>query len=328
MALHTTLLGKHGADQALLVTIDTGQHISRLLLDCGEHTLSRIPFADTLPVQHVLFSHYHMDHVTGFDTYFRRHYDRSSWVNHIWGPPGTTAIMSHRFQGYVWNLIGSRQATWHTHDIHPTHVDSARHELGEAFRQAHSLPTVDRSANEPLFQGTGYEVQALQLHHGIPSIGYLIREQDRSNIHLQALQQLGLQPGPWLKQLPTAETTLTLGAQTWDAAALRQQIYLTTPGQSVAYLTDFIADTPAEQQRIAQQLQGIDHLYCECQYMAADSELALKNAHMTSLWVGQLAQLIQPRHLHLLHLSERYSPDQRQLLLQEVQSHFPPASLA
>jgi ribonuclease Z len=68
MALQYTVLGDPGRDNAVLIRLDSGQKVSRLLFDCGEGCLSSLPIADVQAIDHVLFSHFHMDHVSGFDS--------------------------------------------------------------------------------------------------------------------------------------------------------------------------------------------------------------------------------------------------------------------
>jgi ribonuclease Z len=320
MAIEIRILGKRGADNAVFVTINTGQHISRLLMDCGENTVSELTYSESSQIDHLLFSHFHMDHVAGFDTFFRRHYDRADRTNHIWGPPGTIEIKGHRFRSFVWNLIGDRRSTWLCHDIAADHVTAARYELHEAFAQSHleekfpSTPTL-------LFQGPGHHVEALTLHHGIPSLGYLVRESDRINIDTEKLKTMGLKPGPWLKTLAHDQTCLIDGVA-HAAEPLRKALFVRTSGESMAFITDFIAEGD-ELSRIANRLQGIHTLVCECQYRAADADLARKNFHMTTAWVGHLAQLISPQRLILTHFSERYTPEEWEQMITEVRQHFP-----
>jgi len=320
MGIDIRILGKRGADNALLVTIDTGQHVSRLLMDCGENTVSELPFSESSQIDHVLFSHFHMDHVSGFDSFFRRHYERTGRANHIWGPPGTMEIMHHRFRGFGWNLVAGRHATWHCHDIGAGGVSSARYELGEGFSRAHHEPSDAGTAG--LFKGPGYRVEAITLHHGIPSIGYIVREEERWNVDVSRLRTLGVKPGPWLKTLASG-TVCLIDGEARDAAPLREALLVPTPGASMAFLTDFIADSPEERARIAGRIRGIGTLVCECQYRAADEALARKNFHMTTRWVGELAIAAEVQHLLLTHFSDRYQPDGWDAMLAEVRAVFP-----
>ncbi len=322
MAIDIRILGKRGADNAVLVTIDTGQHISRLLLDCGENTVATLDYSESAQIDHVLFSHFHMDHVAGFDSFFRRNYDRADRINHLWGPPGTIDIMGHRFCGFVWNLIGDRRATWLCHDIGSSQVTTARYELAEAFAQAHAEEP--HATPKMLFHGPGYHVEALTLNHGMPSIGYLVREDDRTNVDISKLAALGLKPGPWLKTLAEAEECMIDGTK-HDAAMLRQSILVRTPGDSMAFLTDFIAEGE-EVDRIAHRLGSLGTLVCECQYRASDEELARRNRHMTTAWVGELARRISPKRLLLTHFSERYPAAEWEQMVDEVRMIFPEVS--
>src|SRR5262249_29916747 len=104
MSLSFQVLGGAGRDNALLVRVDSGQAVSRLLFDCGDGCLWDLPFGEVQTIDHLLFSHLHMDHVGGFDTFFRCTYNRTAKPNPVWGPPCTGAILRHRFQGFLWNL--------------------------------------------------------------------------------------------------------------------------------------------------------------------------------------------------------------------------------
>src|SRR5207248_527409 len=138
------VLGEPGRDNALWVRIDAGQSLSRLLFDCGEGCLSGLPLAEVQQVDHLLFSHLHMDHVAGFDSFFRLTHDRTAKPNHLWGPAGTAAVLHHRLRGFLWNLVEGRTATWLAHDLLPGRVASRRFELAEAFAVAHDEGTRDR----------------------------------------------------------------------------------------------------------------------------------------------------------------------------------------
>ena len=135
------------------------------------------------------------------------------------------------------------------------------------------------------------------------------------------LKELELKPGPWLKTLAHDQTCLIDGIP-HEAEPLRQALLVRTPGDSMGFLTDFIAEGD-ELGRIAPRLQGVSTLVCECQYCAADEDLARKNFHMTTTWVGQLARLISPQRLILTHFSERYTPQEWDQMVAEARERFP-----
>lgn len=324
MSLFHRVLGAAGRDNALLVTIDSGKAVHRLLFDCGDGCLNDLAFAEVQAVDHVFFSHFHMDHVGGFDTFFRCTYNRASKPNHAWGPPGSGAILQHRFQGYTWNLVANQQADWHVHDVHPERVESRRYTLAEAFATAHDAGT--RAHAAPIVTAGDFTVEALVMNHGTPSIAYIVREAPRFNIDTARLASLGLAPGPWLKRVQgpraAADATVEVGGGMRSVRELQDQLLTATSGAAIAYLTDFLLDEAA-QERLSAALQGVGTVVCECQYRAADHELALRNFHMTTTQVATLAQRAAIGQLVLFHLSDRYRPDEWREMLAEARAIFP-----
>src|SRR5579885_406085 len=160
MALHFTVLGDPGRDNAVFVWVTSGQKISRLLFDCGEGCLLSVPIAEVQAIDHLLFSHFHMDHISGFDSFFRVTFDRTTRPNIIWGPPGAVEIMQHRFQGYLWNWSHNLASHWDVHDIYPDHVEVTRFQANEAFAEAHRLPPLP--LHTTIINTRDYSVQAFQ----------------------------------------------------------------------------------------------------------------------------------------------------------------------
>ena len=323
MSLTTHLLGAAGQDNALLVQVDSGQSVERLLFDCGEGCLSGLPFAEIQAIDHLLFSHQHMDHVAGFDTFFRGTFDRDSRPNQIWGPPGTARILQHRFQGFLWNLHEVMSASWRVSDVYTNQVHTFRCELSEAFREAHDEGL--RTYAGMVLEGEGYTVEAISLDHKTTTLGYIVREKPRSNINTSRLAKLGLKPGPWLKQLKEAapgQATLLVNGTEMAVANLRAQLLVETPGDAVAYLTDFLLDDPTLE-RLVVALQGCPLIYCEGQYRHADLQLARKYHHTTTVQVATLARRAGVQELVLFHLSARYQPSDWLDMLEEARAIFP-----
>ncbi len=324
MTLSFQVLGDAGRDNALLVTVDSGQAVSRLLFDCGEGCLSKVAFAEVQAIDHLLFSHLHMDHVAGFDGFFRCVYGRTDRPNHLWGPPGTGDILHHRFRGFLWNLVSDLKAFWQVHDLHPGRIRARRFELAEAFAESHEegeLPW-DRT----VLTGPDYAVDALLMDHGTPSVAYVVRETPRVNIDPVKLAKLGLRPGPWLQRVrgPRAEQgeTVVVEGVTRRVRELQDILVTVTPGDSVAYLTDFLLDEAAAD-RLGEALKGVGTVVCESQYRHADAELARRNYHMTATQVASLAARAGIGRLVLFHLSDRYRPGEWGAMLEEARAIFP-----
>lgn len=327
MSLSIQVLGTPGRDNALLVRIDSGQAVTRLLFDCGDGCLGELSFGEVQTIDHVLFSHLHMDHVGGFDTFFRCTHNRTAKPNHVWGPPRTAEILHHRFRGFLWNLHEGQDVSWRVHELHGSHLATWRFELAEAFAHAHAED--DRPCGLTVLEGPAFTVEALLMDHATVSLAYVVRETPRVNIDTGKLATLGLRPGPWLQRVrgPRAEAneSVDVGGMIRPLAELQDTLLISTPGDAVAYLTDFRLDEAA-QDRLAESLHGVGTVICESQYRQADSELAWRNYHMTATQAATLARRAGVGRLVLFHLSDRYPPEEWRALLAEAQAVFPATS--
>lgn len=323
MSIDFQVLGGPGRDNAALVRVDSGRSITRLLFDCGEGCLGALGLAEVQAIDHLLFSHLHMDHIGGFDSFFRSTYGRSDRPNHVWGPPETSRIIHHRFRGFMWNLCAGLTAAWHVYDIGPGGRGCARFEAGEAFAQAHPCPAPAQAG--PIIDAPDFSVEALQMDHATPSLAYIVRERPRANIDPARLAALGLPPGPWLQRVkrpqPGEPDEIEVGGARYALAALRAELLISAPGESLAYLTDFLLDDAARA-RLVPALRGCTTLICESQYRQADAELARRNCHMTAAQAAGLAREAQVGRLVLFHVSDRYRREGWLALLAEARAIF------
>lgn len=323
MSISYQVLGKPGRDNALRVRIDSGQAVAWVHFDCGEDCLDCLTSGEVLDIDHIFFSHLHMDHIGGFDSFFRCTFDRQDKPNHLWGPPQTSAILQHRFQGFMWNLHGEMRGSWWIHDLHEGYVHCQRFELNEAFARTHEEGTDD--CNRIALEHSDYQVEFLTMDHRTPSLAYLLREKPSLNVRVDKLMQCGLKPGPWLQEIKEpapGQSTISIAGTTHALADLQKDLLQVTPGDTIAYLTDFLLDERA-MNRLIPFLSGCGTLVCECQYRQADRDLASRNYHMTTQQVGELAHQAGARELILFHLSDRYTRAEWREMLEEVRAIFP-----
>ena len=327
MSIEFEVLGEAGRDNAVYARVNTGQAIHRLLFDCGEGCVGELPVAEAQAIDHLFFSHLHMDHIGGFDTLFRQTFFRERPMQ-AWGPPETRRILGHRFEGFLWNLIEGGVGAWEVNDIAPDGIARARYREDEAFAIAHPAPLADDERLQPpqIIATPEYTVAALAMDHLTPSLAYILRERPRLNVDTERMAALGLRPGPWLKQVKEAQPdeppTILIGETPHELAALREALLISTPGNSLAYCTDFLLDEAA-MQRLAPALVGCQTLVCESQYASADADLAARNHHMTSAQAAELARRAGVGQLLLFHLADRYRHDAWRTLLAEAQAVFP-----
>lgn len=312
MSIHIEVLGEPGADNATLVQIESGSSVKRLLFDCGARCLDSLGVSAIQSIDHLFFSHFHMDHVCGFDSFFRLNYNRSEKPVYIWGPPGTIDVIHHRLLGVTWNLHFDQPGEWVLNEISESTVRTVRFYTRDAFEEA-AFEEV-KSISGALLEDPDFSISAKLLDHGsIPSVAYRIDEPVRENIDPVKLSDLGLAPGPWIRELKesTDESgTILIDGKPWGITELRSQLLTPNDGGSAAYLTDFIL-TPGspEWKLIAAWLEGVDVLICEAQFCDADLELAVKHSHMTAGRVARLAKDSGVGELLLQHVSRRYDAE-------------------
>jgi len=317
------VLGGPGRDNALLALVCTGQAVHRLLFDCGDGVLAGLPFAEIQRIDYLFFSHLHMDHVGGFDSFFRCTYNRTAKPNLVWGPARTGEIMQLRFRGFLWNLYQDKEATWRVADVAEERVTWTRFELAEAF--ANAYPEDETEFTGLLIDHADFTVQAIRLEHLTPVLGFVAREAPRLNIDVTRLAELGLRPGPWLKEVkaaPPEQTHLEVEGKAYALDELRANLLRETPGDSVAYLTDFLLDKAAYK-RLLPALAGVRTLVCESAYREAELELARKNYHLTTRQAARLAKEAGVGKLVLMHISDRYPMEEWGEMLGEAREVFP-----
>ena len=324
MPLSFQVLGQPGRDNALFVKLDSGQAQTRFLFDCGDGCPHQLPAAELREIDHLCFSHLHIDHVAGFDLFFRTNFNRTSKENRIWVPPGSGAIIGHRLRGFLWNLVGDRDpGEWLVSECGPDAIRTVRYCASEGFAVAHPEPDRPRR-RRVIVDGGAFTLEAVLLDHGTPSAGYIVREAPHVNVDTEKLAALGLSPGPWLKRLRDpgagADDTVAVAGARHSLARLRRQLLVTTPGDSIAYLTDFRVDASANE--LATALHGVNTVVCESHYRSADAHLAAAAMHSTAAEVAAMAKAAGVGRLILFHVSDRYDAAARRDMLLEAQAVF------
>ncbi len=324
MSIKFQILGNPGKDNALMVWVNSGSKYFRLLFDCGENLLHNISQNDVRSIDYLFFSHLHIDHVSGFDYFFRRNYDRASKPVFIWGPDYTTKAIQHRMLGYKWNLVNDLPGEWFVSDIN-NNITTNLFKTCEGFSLKH---LVEKSSfNRVVFSNEYFRVSAVILNHGIPSIGFRVDENPSININQNKLDESGLIQGAWLEKVkdPTIgdNEIIEVNGEKLTAKELRENLLIQTKGDSIAYLTDFGYDEKSVEDAV-KLVRDCGTVICESQYAKDDIELAEKNFHLTSTQSAEIAKKANAGKLILFHISERYSlPDGYLQILNEAKIIFP-----
>ena len=338
MSLSHRVLGAPGQDNLLRVDVNAGTAIHRLQFDCGDRCLHALSPGEIKATDHLFFSHLHMDHVGGFDTFFRSNFERAGRAVNVWGPPGTAAILHHRFRGFWWNIVNDVPGTWLVHDVHADRVEPFRFEAREAFADAHPLAPWPHEGT--ILRNEDCTVEAIALsHHGV-SLAYLVRERPRLVVDRTRLAASGLPSGPWLRELKAmasegvgpdeggpgaapnpAARRIDVDGTRHDARALAETLLVASPRESIAYVTDFLLDERTFA-RLSERLAEVDTLVCESQYHPDEAALAARNHHATIDRVAALARAAEVGSLVAFHLSERYGREEWRAMLDIARETF------
>jgi ribonuclease Z len=304
-----------------------------LLFDLGD--LRALAPRKILRVSDVFISHAHMDHFFGFDWLFRVCLGRERRMR-IYGPPGFIAQVEGKLAAYTWNLVARYDTdfTLDTTEVHPGgSARRARFRCRNAFqREDESALTIDDGIllDEPAFR-----VRCRLLDHGTPCLGFALEEKQHVNVWKDRLDALGFPTGTWLRELKQAvlagQPDATSFRVWWKAQGvlhekflplgeLRQRALEIVPGQKIAYITDvaYHADNAA---RITALAAGVDLLFIETPFLAADAERAARKYHLTARQAGTLARAAGVKTVIPFHFSPRYN-DREPELRDEIAAAF------
>jgi ribonuclease Z len=312
------------------VYVDTLFEKHSLLFDLGE--IASLSPRKIRRIDQIFVSHAHIDHFIGFDHLLRLLAGREKTV-HLYGPSGFAERVFHKLQAYRWNLVESYpcELVFVVSELEtPNSISTTRFRLKSAFAAEPSVSkaTVDGVlCDEPT-----HRVSAAILEHGVPCLGFALREAAHVNIWKNRLLERGHPVGPWLRWLKKAvvegrpdDYLIRIdGAATSDGRLERlgslRDLLTVTAGQKIAYVTD-VADTPANRAATVALVQNADILFIEAAFAGADAALARERAHLTTTAAGVIAREANVRRVEPFHFSPRYAGEQERMLA-EVMTAF------
>jgi ribonuclease Z len=324
MSISYKILGKPGRDNALMVWINSGTKLYRILFDCGENLLHEIPSSDVRAIDYIFFSHFHLDHAAGFDYFFRRNYDRETKPVYIFGPAETSSIIQNRMRGYKWNLVSGIPGEWFVTDILADETVTYRFLAREGFSKKHFVEK--KKSASTVFSNEHFSVSATLLNHLIESAAYRINGTPSLNIDKNKLVIYKYESGPWLEMVKdlflSSRKVLSINGEIISLGELRKRLLIKHEGESISYLTDFIFDSPSKKKAI-KLIKNCGTVICESQYLTADVELAKKNYHLTVSQAAEIASKGNAGKLIIFHNSERYNiKDDYPNFLKEARAQF------
>ena len=294
-----------------------------LLFDCG--LLDNLPNKDLLRVGLVLVSHTHIDHFIGFDRWLRVNIPHGRLLQ-ICGPKGITENVVGKLQGYTWNLLEKDQLRFRVFEIDVSGtVQQSLLSSSQNFKPLReaALPFHPNHLEPPLPKppvalattfGHGYRIEAVTLDHGTPSVAYACQAPNRFSTDTQALDNIGLQPGPWLRDLQVSlgqdgeDGSIVVQGRTFEKRKLGQEIFTVSAPKVMAYATDLVF-SESNLSRMTTLFDRSEHLVCESSFAAKDWARAKDRKHLTTRQAALIAAASRVRNLTTFHYSNIYSDD-------------------
>lgn len=275
---------------------------------------------EILKISHIFISHTHMDHFAGFDRLLRIMLGREKTI-YIYGPEGFLDNIEGKLSSYTWNLVQnfSNQLIIHATEISENTLISQEYKCQNEFK-AVSKPVTQLRDHQEIHQEPSLTINAVILDHGIPSLGFALKEKFRVNIRKDVLEELDLIPGEWIDQLKQAvfekkapDSTIEVPHEKNGITTLKKykfidlvdRLTIITEGQKIAYVAD-AAYTPANIEKIIKLAKNADHLFIEAAFLEKDIDHATKKQHLTARQAGELAGLAGAKRFTLFHFSPRY----------------------
>lgn len=303
------------------------------LFDLGD--LRPLATRKILRLRDIFVSHTHMDHFFGFDWMLRLCLGRERCVR-LFGPPGFLRQVEAKLAAYTWNLVENYDSDFTlevTEVLTETAARRARFRCRSGFqREAERELSL---SNRILLAEGNFTVRFCFLDHKTPCMAFSLQENRHVNIWKNRLDELGLEPGPWLHSLkrallqgapgdtpikairrdgdPHRETALPL-------AELADSIVHISAGQKLAYVTDAVYHQ-ANADRIVELARGADQLFIEAMFGEEIKERAAQKYHLTARQSGTLARLAGAKFAIPFHFSPIYH-DREYALRREFEQAF------
>lgn len=241
-----------------------------ILWDVGEGTLRQLNTAKLSPmrIEKIFITHFHGDHYLGLMSLIQT---MTLWNRqrplHIYGPKYTFEFI----QNYLKSGFFAPSFEIHVHELGETRL-----KFGD------------------------YEIWSFKVEHGIPALGYVFKEKDRrGNFDLGKIRELGLKPGPWMKELEL-KGKIDINGQT---IYLEDVTGKPKKGAKIVYTGD---TEPCE--RVKLFSERADLLIHEATYLS-DEERG-ESYHSTVSEACEVAKKAKVKLLALFHRAPRYEYDE------------------
>ena len=160
---------------------------------------------------------------------------------------------------------------------------------------------VDTTCHRPLLENRSLEVWSIPLRHRVPTCGYLFREKEPPlNVEKCKIAKYGLS----IAQITAAKRGEEIRLATGEVIPNAELTYRPYAPRSYAYLSDTNYSAKA-----AGLCRGVDLMYHEATYAAAEQRSARDRGHSTTTDAAKAALKAGARRLVIGHYSSRYKDE-------------------
>ncbi|MDD5476116.1 MAG: MBL fold metallo-hydrolase [Syntrophales bacterium] len=290
------------------------------LFDLGD--VSRLSPRQLLRLSHVFVSHTHMDHFIGFDHLLRVSLGRNGHIA-LFGPQGFIKNVEGKLAAYTWNLVHNyrNDFTLRVTELREDSTETRQYQCRKAFEPE---PLSSSDAFESLIvDRDDLTVKAAFLDHRVPCLAFALKEKQHINIMKNALDEMGLARGKWLRDLKEAigkglpdETPILALTKEGDGEGgargetialgdLAPRIVKITPGRKISYVTD-ASYSEENVRRIVALAGGSDMLFIEAAFLEEDRDKAAETCHLTARQAGEIAGKAGAKIFRIFHMSPKY----------------------
>ncbi len=262
------------------------------LFDCGEGTQISLKMLNLKwkKISSIFISHMHADHVTGL--------------------PGMLMLSSQVDRSEPLTIYGPKKL----HD----YIHTTRKMLDMYINYEIIVKTVEPGV---IVDTEEYTIEAFELDHTKPCVGYTLTEKDRPGIfYPEKAEALGIPKGPAWSLLQRG-----MDVQTPDGHTVTGAMVMGPPrsGRKFSYVTDTLY-LPT----IAEHVKKSDLLLCEGMFDDSLLDSAREKKHMSARQAATIARDAEVASLGLFHFSPRYTNRELKQLKKEAREVFPAAFLA
>ena len=173
------------------------------------------------------------------------------------------------------------------------------------------------AADGPVLAWPGLTLEAAELEHRVPTVGYQLVEADGRSMVPELLAARGV-AGPDVGRLQREGWLVTA-----QGRVRLEEVSRVRTGQRFAFVMDTTVCDGARW-----LAQRADLLVCEATFADADAHLAPSYGHLTAGQAGQIAAGAHARRLVLTHFSQRYTDLDLDLLLAQARREHEDVVLA